>query len=423
MSHRLSSLLASAVALLALSIGLVACGSSDDDSGSSGGTGANEVSIYSSFPLQGASRPTGISLQNGIELAFEEAGYKAGGVKINFHPLDDSTAQAGEWTPEAESANAKKAVQDDSAVAYLGTYNSGAAAISIPINNEAGLAMLSPGNTAVGLTSDAPGADTGIGEPDIYYPTGERNYARIVPKDTVQGAALAALMDQDGCTKVGLLNDNQVYGKGLAANIVDAGSQYDYEIDDGGAIDTEAANFRSTAQDFASQGVDCFVFGGITASNAVQLFKDMAAAMPDAKLYGPDGVGDSDFAGGLPNDVAARTKVTIPTLSQEAYGKEGAKFFKDYAAKFGGSESDVGPFAIYGYEAGQLILDVLNRASDPTDRAAVVKAMFETKNRDSILGKYSIDENGDTTLTDYGVFAVKNGELSFDQKIEGTKSS
>ena len=119
---------------------------------------------------------------------------------INFEPLDDSTAQAGAWTPEAESANAKRAAQDDSAVAYLGTFNSGAAAISIPILNEADLAMLSPGNTAVGLTSDEPGADTDIGEPDIYYPTGTRNYARIVPKDTVQGAALATLMDEDGCT-------------------------------------------------------------------------------------------------------------------------------------------------------------------------------------------------------------------------------
>ena len=415
MSHRRSGLLATGVAFVALSFGLVACGGSDDDSssGSGSGSGGEEVSIYSSFPLQGASRPTGISLQNGIELALEQAGYKAGGVKINFEPMDDSTAQAGEWTPEAESANAKKAVQDDSAVAYLGTYNSGAAAISIPILNEAGLAMLSPGNTAVGLTSDAPGADTGIGEPDIYYPTGERNYARIVPKDTVQGAALAGVMDEDGCTKVGVLNDNEVFGKGLAANVIDAGSQYDYEFVDGGAVDTKAANFRATADDFASQGVDCFIFGGITASNAVQLYKDMAAAMPEAKLYGPDGVADTDFAGGLPDDVAARTKVTVATLSEEDYGKEGAKFFKDYQAKYG----DPGPYSIYGYEAGRLILDVLERAEDPTDRAAVLKALFETKNRDSILGNYSINEDGDTTLTDYGVYNIKNGDLEFDEKI------
>jgi len=421
LSHPSKRLLAAGAAVRAMSLGLAACGGSDDDGGSSGsgGTGADEVTIYSSFPLQGASRPTGISLQNGIELALQEAGMKAGDVKIKFVPMDDSTAQAGEWTPEAESANAKKAVQDDSAVAYLGTYNSGAAAISIPILNEAGLAMLSPGNTAVGLTSDEPGADTGIGEPEIYYPNGDRNYARIVPKDTVQGAALAGVMDEDGCTKVGVLNDNEVFGKGLAANVIDAGSQYDYEFLDGGAIDTKAANFRATAEDFSNQGVDCFVFGGITASNAVQLYKDMAAAMPDAKLYGPDGVADTDFAGGLPDDVGARTKVTVATLSEKEYGKEGAKFYKDYQAKYGAP----GPYSIYGYEAGKLILDVLNRAEDPTDRASVVEALFDTKDRESILGTYSIDENGDTTLTDYGVYTIKNGDLEFDEKIAAQTGS
>lgn len=403
--------------VLVLSLGLVACGD-DDDGGddtttSSDSGGGGDVTIYSSLPLQGSSRPTGLAIQNGIELALKQAGNKAGGVDINFEPLDDSTAQAGQWTPEAESANAKRAAQDDSAVAYLGTFNSGAAAISIPILNEAGLAMLSPGNTAVGLTTDEPGADTEIGEPDIYYPTGERNYARIVPKDTVQGAALATVMEQDGCTKVGVLHDNEVFGEGLATNVELAAEDKSYELINAGGIDTKAANYRAEAEDLASQGIDCFFFGGITASNAVQLYKDIAAAVPNVKLYGDDGVADSDFSEGLPADVAANTKVTVATLSEKDYGPEGAKFYKDYQAEYGRAE----PYAIYGYEAGQLILDVLDRAEDPTDRAAVIEALFATEDRDSILGTYSIDENGDTSLTDYGVFTIDGGELVFDEKI------
>ena len=398
-----------------LSLGLVACGDDDDDGGdtTSASGGGGDVTIYSSLPLQGSSRPTGLAIQNGIELALDQAGNKAGGVNIKFEPLDDSTVQAGEWTPEAESANAKRAAQDESAVAYLGTFNSGAAAISIPILNEAGLAMLSPGNTAVGLTSDEPGADVEIGEPDVYYPTGDRNYARIVPKDTVQGAAQATLMNDDGCTVVGILHDNQVFGEGLATNVEAAAEEFDYEIINAGAIDTKAANYRAEAEDLASQGIDCFFFGGITASNAVQLYKDIAAAVPNVKLYGDDGVADSDFSGGLPDDVAANTKVTVATLSEKDYGEEGAQFYEDYEAEYGPAE----PYAIYGYEAGQLILDVLERAEDPTDRASVIEAMFDTQDRDSILGTYSIDENGDTTLTDYGVFTIDGGELAFDQKI------
>jgi branched-chain amino acid transport system substrate-binding protein len=417
-SFRTRRLLMGGLLAVALSFGVAACGDDDDDDGGTpaaeeGGATEGEVTIYSSLPLQGSSRPTGLAIQNGIELALTEAGNEAAGVSINFEPLDDSTAQAGQWTPEAEGANARRAAQDESAVAYLGTFNSGAAAVSIPILNEAGLAMLSPGNTAVGLTSDEPGADTEIGEPDIYYPTGMRTYARIVPKDTVQGAALAQLMDEDGCTSVGVLHDNEVFGEGLATNVELAAEDFDYELINAGGIDTKAANYRAEAEDLASQGIDCFFFGGITASNAVQLYKDIAAAVPDVQLYGDDGVADSDFSGGLPEDVAANTKVTVATLSEEDYGAEGAKFYDAYRAEYGKAE----PYAIYGYEAGQLILDVLERAEDPTDRASVIEALFATEDRDSILGTYSIDENGDTTLTDYGVFRIEGGELVFDQKI------
>jgi branched-chain amino acid transport system substrate-binding protein len=122
------------MAFAALALTVTACGGDDDDGDGGGGDG-EEVKIYSSFPLQGASRPIGEALHQGIELAFQEAGFKAGDVTFTYESLDDATAQAGAWTPEAESANARKAISDDSAVAYLGTFNSGAAAISIPLLN------------------------------------------------------------------------------------------------------------------------------------------------------------------------------------------------------------------------------------------------------------------------------------------------
>lgn len=396
-----------------LVLGLAACGDDDDDGG-----GGDGVTVYSSLPLQGASRPNGEAIQNGIELAFEQANFEVAGVEIEFIPLDDASAQTGAWTPEQESSNARRAAQDENAVAYLGTFNSGAAAISIPILNEVGLAMLSPANTAVGLTSDEPGSEPG--EPEKYYPSGERNYARIVPKDTIQGAALATVMDEDGCTTVAILHDKEVYGAGLANNIEIAAEGLGYEIVVNEGIDPKAANYRSLASDLAGQNVDCFTFSGITANNSVQLFKDVAAAIPNAKLYGPDGVAESTFynpeEGGLPADVGSRTKVTVATLDPAAYGPEGKQFFADFEEAY--DEPNPNPYAIYGFEAGTLILDVLERAEDPTDRAAVLEALFATENREGILGTYSIDENGDTTLTDYGVHTIEDGQLVFDQRIE-----
>jgi branched-chain amino acid transport system substrate-binding protein len=414
------SLAASGCLVVALAFGVTACGG-DDNGGSSssggGGGNASTVTMYSSLPLQGASRPQTTALVNGIKLALEQVGGKAGNITVNYKSLDDSTAQAGSWTPEATSANARKAAQDKSTAVYIGEFNSGASAVSIPILNEAGVPQISPANTAVGLTTDEPGAEPG--EPDKYYPSGERTYARIVPKDTIQGAALATLMKQDGCTKVEMTNDKEVYGAGLAKNIQLAADPQGLNIVANDAIDKNAPNYRSLAQKAADTGADCFVYSGITANNAVQLYKDFAAAIPDAKLYGPDGVAEAGFVdpkeGGIPDDVAARVKVTVATLSPDDYPPEGQEFFDAFRDKY--DEPNPNPYAIYGYEAMRLALDAIKR-SGTGSKEDILKALFDTKDRPSVLGTYSIDENGDTTLTDYGVYAVKGGELEFDATIK-----
>jgi branched-chain amino acid transport system substrate-binding protein len=400
-------------------LGIAACGGDDEGGGGGGAEAGSTLDVYSSLPLQGASRPQTTAMVDGIKLALKQEGNKAGKFKVKYTSLDDSTAQAGTWTPEAASANARKAAQDDKAIAYIGEFNSGASAISIPILNEVPLAQVSPANTAVGLTSDEPGADKG--EPDKYYPTGKRNYVRIVPKDTIQGAALATLMKQDGCTKVGILNDKEVYGAGLARNIEMSAKEQGLTVTGNEGIDPKAPNFRSQAQTLKSDGVDCFVFSGITANGAVQLYKDVAAALPDAKLYGPDGVAESGFSdpkeGGIPASVASRVKVTVATLSPDQYPPEGRKFFSDFEKTYGEKNPD--PYAIYGYEAMKLVLATIAKLGDKgSDRQAVIDGLFDTKGRKSVLGAYDIDKNGDTTLTDYGVYTIKGGELTFDETIK-----
>jgi branched-chain amino acid transport system substrate-binding protein len=413
------SLAATGCLVAALGLGVAACGGDDSGGGStsSGGSAAGKsMTIYSSYPLQGAGRVQSAAAVNGAKLALEQAGGKAGDIKVTYKPLDDSTAQAANWTPEQTSANARKAAGDKSTAVYLGEFNSGASAVSIPILNEAGIAQISPSNTAVGLTSNDPGANPG--EPDKFYPTGTRNYARIVPKDTIQGAAMVTLMKQDGCTKVQLVNDKEVYGAGLGKNIELSAKAQGLALTSNEAIDKNAPNYRSLAQKAKSAEADCMAFAGITANNAAQVFKDFAAALPQAKLYGPDGVADPGFADpkdGIPADVAKRTKVTIATLSPDQYPPEGQEFFKSYSQKFG--EDNPSPYAIYGYEVMLLALDAIKR-SKTGEQADIVKALFTTKDRKSVIGTYSIDQNGDTSLTDYGVYSIKDGELAFDKTIK-----
>ena len=400
--------------------GVVACGSDDNSSGGGGGSsdsaGGGELHIYSSLPLEGAQRGQSTALVNGAKLALEQAGGKAGDFTIKYTSLSDASAQAGNWTPELTSANARKAAQDDKTAVYIGEFNSGASAVSIPILNEGGVPQISPSNTAVGLTSDAAGAEPGT--PDKYYPAGTRTYTRIVPKDTIQGAALATIMKEDGCTNVAIANDKEVYGAGLARNIESAAKSQGLKIDFNEGIDPKAANYRSLASKAKGDGVDCFAFSGTTSNNAAQIFKDFSAAIPDAKLYGPDGVAEAAFTdpkeGGIPTSVGAKTTLTVATLAPDKYPPEGQEFFKAFTEKYGVDNPD--PYSIYGYEAMSLALDAIKR-SDGT-KEGIKKALFETKDRASVLGTYSIDENGDTTLTDYGSYGVENGELKFDQTIK-----
>jgi len=407
------------LACLALAVAVPACGGDDDDGSDGSATATDSVNVYSSLPLQGGQRLQTTAMVDGIKLALAQMGGKAGDITVKYTSLDDSTAQAANWTPEATGANARKVAGDDSAIAYIGEFNSGASAVSIPILNEVPIAQISPSNTAVGLTSADPGADKG--EPDKYYPTGERHYLRIVPKDTIQGAALATVMKMDGCTKTYILNDKEVYGAGLARNIENSAKSQGLEVAGNEGIDPRAPNFRSQASTIKDAGADCFVFAGVTPNGAVQLYKDVAAAVPEAKLYGPDGVSNPEFfnpdEGGLPTEVGNKVKVTVATLSPDQYPPEGRKFFKDFSAKYGVKNPD--PYAIYGYEAMRLVLDACKKlGSDCRDRQKMIDELFATRGRESVLGTYDIDENGDTTITDYGVYRVEDGELVFDRTIK-----
>jgi branched-chain amino acid transport system substrate-binding protein len=421
---RVRHLAASGCLLAALSFGVAACGGDDNNDSGGGGastsasSGSTNLTIYSSLPLQGDSRPQSVSVNNGETLALEKAGGKAGKYTISFKKLDDATAAAGKWEPGATSGDARKAAQDKSTIAYLGEFNSGASAISLPILNEAGILQVSPSNTAVGLTRSQ-GADKG--EPDKYYPSGKRTYGRVVPADHIQAAAQVTYQKDNGCKKLFVLNDKEVYGKGISDQVVPLAKAQGMTVLGNQGIDPKAANYRALAGTIKGAGADCIFFGGITQNNAVQLWKDLNAALPSAKLFGPDGVAESAFSEKIGSKAEKQTFITNPTLDPKLYPQSGQDFFKEYKAKYG---ADPEPYAIYGYEAMSVALQAIKDAGDKgNDRQAVIDAFYKIKNRDSVLGKYSIDENGDTTLSDYGGNRIEGGKLTFDKVIKAQTTS
>jgi branched-chain amino acid transport system substrate-binding protein len=423
------ALLSCLLGLFALSV--AACGDDEDEGGTGGAAGegisGDTLTIYSSLPLQGTSKGQSEAVIAGERLALKLAGNKVGKFNIKYVSLDDSTAQNPGTADEAQTAsNARKAVQDQTTIFYLGEFNSGGTKVSLPILNKAGIPQISPSNTYVGLTTDKPGSEPG--EPEKYYPAQTRTYARVVPADDIQGAALVTTMKEDGCKSVHIFNDKTTYGAGLGRNIELAAEAQGLTVEGNDGTDRNAPNYRSLA---AKVNADCFVGSGVTGENYVQVFKDVAAANPTAKLYGPDGVAEEAFTnpakGGIPADVGARTKITVATLGLEEFKKrnnaEAEKFFTEFEKEYGDASPD--PYAIYGYETMALALATLEAVGDKAnDREAVyTQLLTSTKDRESALGVYSIDENGDTTLTDYGLYLIKDGEPTFEKVIKAQAAS
>jgi branched-chain amino acid transport system substrate-binding protein len=397
-----------------MAFGVAACGDDDDGGGGGGGTASGDtLTIYSSLPLQGDSRPQSEDVVRGMELALEKAGGKAGNFTIKYTSLDDAVAATGKWEPGKVSENARKAVGDDKTIAYLGEFNSGASAISIPLINEAGILQVSPANTYVGLTRSE-GAEKG--EPQKYQPSGTKTFGRVVPADHIQAAAQVSYMKDEGVTKLYILNDKEVYGKGVADQVEKIAGEQGIEVLGNDGIDTKAANFRSLASKIQSSGADGFFFGGITQNKGVQVFKDVNAANPDIKMFGPDGVAESPFTEKLGAKVEKNVFITNPTLDPKEYPPAAQDFFTEFKAKYG---KDPEPYAIYGYEAMSITLEAIKNAGEnANDRQAVVDEFFKIKGRESVLGTYDIDENGDTTLSDYGGNKVEGGKLVFNKVIK-----
>jgi branched-chain amino acid transport system substrate-binding protein len=379
---------------------------------------AQTLTVYSSLPLQAASRPQTTALVRGIRMALAEAHGRAGRFAIRYRSLDDSTASADSWTPAAESMNARRAAMKRRSIAYIGAFNSGATVISMPILNQARILQVSPSNTYVGLTRSEPGSFRG--EPEKYHPSGRLNYVRIVPRDTVQAAALALLMKRRGCRRVFVLHDGEAYGRGMAVSVRRYARRRGLRVVGFRYAKPSNPRYVRLARRIRRERAGCVAYGGITANNAVQIFKNVARGVPRAKLFAGDGVAESAFAdpreGGLPAGVARRVRVTVAILAPDAYPRRGRRFFARFARRYGDRSPD--PYAIYGYESMRLVLASIRRAGANGDRRrAVIRAAFATRRRRSVLGRYSIDRHGDTTLTDYGVYRIIRGELWWDRRV------
>ena len=415
-SRRVGVFAALGVAAALLVAGCGGGGGQGSGGGGEGGGDGPTATIVSDLPLQGSSRPQNETIVNAINLAIEERGGMVGDVQIDFTSQDNATAQAGKWDEAKCAENAQGAAQDESIVAWIGPFNSGCAQVQIPILNQAGLAMVSPANTLLGLTK--PGGE--VDEPERYYPTGERNYTRVIVSDDKQGRAGASWMRDLGVQRVYILDDQEAYGAGLADQFQAAAEEAGIEVIGREGIDGNAANYRSLMTQIAQTQPDAIYFGGITQNNAGQLVNDKVGAgmtNEDVIFMGPDGILEEDFLSAA-GDAAEGIYVTFGGLPASELSQEGQEFVSNYEERFGGS---VEAYTAYGYEAANVLLDAIQRAYEAdgeVTRENVLRELFATQDYSGVLGTWSFDQDGDTTLTELSGQRVQGGEFQFDRVID-----
>jgi branched-chain amino acid transport system substrate-binding protein len=410
-------LFASLLAVLVLVA--ASCGGDDEEGGGGTETGqaggeGQTLKIVSDLPLQGSDRVQTTQMNEAIKFVLEQAGNKAGPHTIEFEEFDDATAAKGAWDEAKCSENARTYAETENLVGVIGTYNSGCAAIIIPILNEASIAMVSPANTYAGLTHEAPGTESG--EPDKYFPVGSRNYVRVVASDDNQGKVGAKYMKETlGVSKVYVLDDKELYGKGVADAFESFAKEQGLEVVGHTGWNKDDPNYRALMTQIKATGADGIYIGGISTNNGGQLMKDKVAVVGDneaVKVLVSDGfVLSSLFEEAGPENVNGAFG-TAPTQPPDKLSGAGAQFVEDLRAKLGVENLEV--YTIYAAASAQVLLDAIGRSDG--SKEDVVAKVFET-DVETVVGQLSFDENGDPADKVESVYSAENGEWTWKETV------
>ena len=345
------------------------------------------LTIYSSLPFAGPQRAQALDVRDAEQLALRERHDRVGKFGIRYISLDDATVKKDGWEPDATSANARTAAQDQTTIAYLGDLDSGATAISLPVLNAVGTLQVTPASPAVGLTQGGVGADKG--EPDKYYPTATRTFGRVMPNDTVQGAAVVRYMGDKGCTEVYVLHDAELYdGDGLAEVVAAGAPKAGIQVAGNDVTGPGGADPAKLVEEIRASGADCVFFGVVAADRAGPVLEAVHRAVPGAKLFAPAQLADPAFTSTLTPDTQRVLFLTAPVPPPSQRSAAYKRFAAAFEAANGHPPSSD---AVFGYMAMQSVLQAIADAGNRgDDRRAVTKA-FLALSQPALAARHVLD--------------------------------
>ncbi len=321
------------------------------------------------------------------ELAFSSAGGRVGNFKVRLVLVHGAKP----------SDDAREAIQDTDAIGYVGEIIPGQSADSLGITGQEEILQVSPTDNAVELTQHSNAVP---GSPGSYIEatsTSPRTFARIVPTTTLEARALVSELSALHVSKLFVTDDGDHYGAALAAAVAQsAGST------------VAVVRGRPTASAVAASGADGLLYATADTARAVRLFNAAAQSNPAVKLLGPSALNDTAFTASLSAAAQKATTLSSPGFLPAGLDASGRTFLAAFAAAY---HHRPAPQAIFGYEAMAALLHVLQEAGNGANtRSTVVKDFFALRNRSSVLGTYSIDANGDTSIAPFIISRVRSGQ-------------
>ncbi|HEY1511145.1 MAG TPA: hypothetical protein VGF93_19210 [Solirubrobacteraceae bacterium] len=339
------------------------------------------LTLYASAPPGVAGSQAAADVLAAEQLAFnQQAGSKLGSFKLRFIKLTGSKV----------SDNARTAIKDTSSIAYLGELDPGLSADSLGITNAQDLLQVTPTDTAAALTQ---ASSTVPGAPNRYYEslsTYGQTFARVVPTTFLEAKAQVQEMQALNVSKLYVASDGSQYGRTIAQ-----------------AVRTDAAKASITVVPSMS-GADAAFIGASSDAGGARMFNSAASSGPTLKLFGPSALDDAAFASQLSS--ARNVFVSSPGfLTKDLTATAQSQFLKPFQDAYHRTPA---PQAIFGYEAMAAVISVLHTAGTAAnDRDTVVKGFLAIRNRDSVLGTYSINANGDTSIAPFVFSHLAGGKL------------
>ena len=369
--------------------------------------------IASDLPVRYFPRKqTTLNLQAAIKYVLAQRGYKAGKYSVGYQACDDSSPQQGSGAFAKCAANARAYAGNSSVIGLVGTWSSVCSGIELPILNRApggSLGLISPSNTYIGLTHA--GAGTGPGEPGRYYPTGHRNFVRIISPDDFQAVADALLAKRLGAKRVFVLDGHDGYGLNVAGAFKRAAAKSGLRIAGTGFWTDDQTSFDALAGRVARAKPDAVFLAGFACPECGKLVAGLRGGLgAKTPIIGSDGWGVFEDLAKAAGPAAEGMYVSIPGLPAEKLPAAGGKMTRLFGAPDLGSG---GP--AYAAQAVAVLLDAI-AASDGT-RASVTRHLLAARVQRGIIGSFSFDRNGDPTFAPTMIFRIRGRKGKLDRVI------